>query len=114
MMQTVVETRHFILRVERLLSEIERHELIDFIAGHPLKGDVVIGTGGLRKVRFGRGARGKSGGVRVIYYYYNADHPIFLLEIFGKNEQADLSKAERNALAKVVAEIKAELQRSEI
>jgi hypothetical protein len=80
MMQTVVETRHFIGRVEKLLSELERHELIDFIAADPLKGDVVIGTGGLRKARFGRGARGKSGGVRVIYYYYNADHPIFLLE----------------------------------
>lgn len=113
-MQTVVETRHFILRVEKLLSEIERHELIDFIAGHPLKGDVVMGTGGLRKVRFGRGARGKSGGVRAIYYYYNADHPIFLLEIFEKSEKADLTRAERNALAKVVTELKAELQRSQI
>jgi len=114
LLQTVVETRHFILRVRNLLSEIERHELIDFIGSHPLKGDVVPGTGGLRKLRFGRGARGTSGGVRVVYYYYDADHPIFLLEIFGKSEKADLTKAERNALAKVVTEIKAELRRSEV
>ncbi len=60
------------------------------------------GTGGIRKLRWGRGGRGKSGGVRVIYYYHDARIPLFLLTIFGKNEQANLSQAERNELAKLV------------
>jgi len=76
-----------------------------------LRGDVLVGTGGIRKVRFARGGRGKSGGVRVIYYFYNAEEPIYLLEVFGKNEKANLTAAERNALAKVVAEIKQQLER---
>ncbi len=67
--------------------------------------------GGIRKVRFARSGRGKSAGVRVIYYYYNAERPIYLLEIFGKNEKANLTLAERNALAKVVNEIKQQFQR---
>jgi hypothetical protein len=93
------------------LSESERDALIDFVAFAPLRGDVLVGTGGIRKVRFARGGRGKSGGVRVIYYFYNAEEPIYLLEVFGKNEKANLAAAERNALAKVVAEIKKQIQR---
>ncbi len=110
-MQTVVETRHYAARAEKLLSEDERNDLIDSIAADPLQGDLLVGTAGLRKVRFAKGGRGKSGGVRVIYYYHRVDRPIYLLEIFGKNEQANLSKAERNALAKVVVEIKKQLER---
>ena len=111
MMQTVVETRHYAARAEKFLSESERDALIDFVAFAPLRGDVLVGTGGIRKVRFARGGRGKSGGVRVIYYFYNAEEPIYLLEVFGKNEKANLAAAERNALAKVVAEIKKQIQR---
>jgi len=110
-MQEVVETRHFAARAEKFLSESERNALIDFLASDPLRGDVLAGTGGIRKVRFAKGGRGKSGGVRVIYYFYNAEEPIYLLEVFGKNEKANLAVAERNALAKVVAEIKHQLQR---
>jgi hypothetical protein len=110
-MQTVVETQHYVARAEKLLSEDERNELIDFLATHPLRGDVLAGTGGIRKVRFAKGGRGKSGGVRVIYYYYGAERPIYLLEIFAKSEKSNLTRAERNALARVVAEIKQQLQR---
>jgi len=111
MMQEVVETRHFAVRAEKFLSESERNALIDSLASDPLRGDVLVGTGGIRKVRFARGRRGKNGGVRVIYYYYSAEEPIYLLEVFGKNEKSNLTAAERNALAKVVAEIKQQLQR---
>ena len=52
--------------------------------------------------------------MRVIYYYYSAEKPIYLLEIFGKNEKANLTAAERNALARVVAEIKRQMQRTKI
>jgi len=114
MMQTVVETRHFAARAEKVLTEDERNALINILASDPLRGAVLAGTGGIRKVRFARGGRGKSGGVRAIYYFYNADNPIYLLEVFGKNEKANLTAAERNALAKGVAEIRQQLRRTKI
>ena len=96
-----------------------REDLVGERAGRAYKlrricspaGDLLVGTGGIRKVRFARGGRGKSGGVRVIYYFYTAEKPIYLLEIFGKNEKANLTAAQRNALAQVAAEIKQQLQR---
>jgi hypothetical protein len=60
------------------------------------------GTGGIRKLRWSRGNKGKSGGVRVIYYYHDERIPLYLLTIFGKSERANLSKADRNELAKLV------------
>jgi hypothetical protein len=56
-------------------------------------------TGGIRKFRWASGSKGKSGGVRVIYYYHNESTPLFLLTVFGKSEKPNLSKAERNELA---------------
>jgi hypothetical protein len=56
-------------------------------------------------VRFGFGARGKSGGARIIYLFSGASLPVFVLAVFGKNEKANLSAAERNALGKAVADM---------
>lgn len=75
---------------------------MNYLAAHPKDGDLIEGTGGIRKLRWGRGGRGKSGGVRVIYYYHSSEMPLYLLTLFAKNEQANLSKAERNDLAKLV------------
>ncbi len=58
------------------------------------------GTGGIRKLRWSAKSKGKSGGVRIIYYYHSESMPVFLLTLFGKSEKANLSKAERNELAK--------------
>jgi hypothetical protein len=60
------------------------------------------GTGGVRKLRWGLGGQGKSGGVRVIYYFHSETMPLYLLTLFAKNERANLSKAERNDLADLV------------
>lgn len=60
------------------------------------------GTGGVRKLRWGRCGRDKSGGVRIIYYFHSEAMPVYLLTLFAKNEQANLSKAERNAVAVLV------------
>jgi hypothetical protein len=59
---TVVETREFQQRAATRMSETERQAFITFIAGHPDDGAVMVGTGGLRKSRWGVGSRGKSGG----------------------------------------------------
>jgi len=56
-------------------------------------------------VRFGFGARGKSGGARVIYLFSGESLPVFVLAVFAKNEKSDLSRAERNALARMVADM---------
>lgn len=61
------------------------------------------GTGGIRKLRWSRGNKGKSGGVRVIYYCHDERIPLYLLTMFGKYERAKLSKANRNALGRLVA-----------
>lgn len=60
------------------------------------------GTGGIRKLRWSRGNKGKRGGVRIIYYYHDERIPLYLLTIFGKNERANLMKADRDALARMV------------
>jgi len=60
-MFTVVETPTFIRHAERLLSDSERRELIDFLAGNPMAGDVIPETGGVRKVRYAARGKGKRG-----------------------------------------------------
>jgi hypothetical protein len=55
-------------------------------------------TGGARKLRWRAKGRGKRGGVRVIYYYHNESLPLFLLNVFAKNEKPNLTKAERNEM----------------
>ena len=72
------------------------------MAVHPKAGDLDEGTGGVRKLRWGRGAQGKSGGVRVIYYVHSEKMPLYLLTLFAKNERANISKAQRNELAELV------------
>ena len=99
---TVVEVPEYIRRVERLLDEDERNNLTFHLSIHPKSGAVMLGTGGVRKLRWARKGKGKRGGVRVIYFFYDEDIPLFLLTIFGKGEKENLSKAERNELAKLV------------
>ena len=103
---TVGEMPEYVRRATKLLSESERSELIDHVAANPRAGDLVHGTGGVRKLRWARGGRGKSGGLRVIYYFHSEALPLYLLTMFGKGEKADLSQVERNELAKLVQVLK--------
>ncbi len=59
----------------------------------------------MRKLRWTRKGKGKRGGVRVIYYFYDETIPLFMLTVFGKNEKVNLSRAERNELAKLTKKI---------
>ena len=101
-MITIAEVPEYIRQAEKLLTESERQDVLNYLAAHSKSGDLIEGTGGVRKLRWGRGGRGKSGGVRVIYYYHSELMPLYLLTLFAKNEQDNLSKAERNELAKLV------------
>ena len=66
---TVAETPEYLRRADRLLSSAEQTRVVEYLAANPRTGDLIRGTGGVRKLRWARGGRGKSGGVRVIYYF---------------------------------------------
>lgn len=102
MLCTVAEMPEYMRRASELLNDAERKAVIDHLAAHPNDGVLLTGTGGIRKLRWGRGSQGKSGGVRVIYYHHDGRLPVYLLTLFGKNEQPNLSKSQRNELAKLV------------
>ena len=102
MLLTVAELPEYLRAAARLLVEVDRRAIIDHLAANPTAGDLIEGTGGVRKLRWARDGRGKSGGVRVIYYFHSKAMPLYLLTMFAKNERANLSKAERNALAGLV------------
>ena len=96
---TVVETNAFMAAAKGRMAPEEVDRLIDLLAREPESGVVLRETGGVRKLRFAVQGAGKSGGVRVVYYFCNELMPVFLLTVFAKNEKENLSKAERNALA---------------
>ena len=66
----------------------------------------MVGTGGARKVRWSSSENtGKSGGVRIIYYYHDQQTPIFLFTVYSKNQKANISQEERNALKMIISKI---------
>ncbi|MFL6789736.1 MAG: type II toxin-antitoxin system RelE/ParE family toxin [Bradyrhizobium sp.] len=84
-----------------LFSSDERKAIVDRLAAEPTCGAVIPGGGGIRKVRFGFGGRGKSGGARIIYLFSGENLPVFILAVFAKNEKTNLAAAERNELGKM-------------
>ncbi|MGC4053072.1 MAG: type II toxin-antitoxin system RelE/ParE family toxin [Paludibaculum sp.] len=99
---TVVETERFLKDSASLLPEGSRAELVWFLAMNPDAGDIIPDTGGVRKLRWAQPGRGKRGGARVIYYFHNQRMPLFLLAAYGKNEKANLTQAERNAMKRII------------
>ena len=98
---TGVETERFLKDARPLISDGERAELVAFVGANPEAGQVIPDTGGVRKIRGALPGRGKRGGTRVIYYYHSASLPVFLLAAYAKNEKANLTKAERNAMRRL-------------
>jgi hypothetical protein len=109
--QVVVETPPYLADADRLFTAEERAAIVDRVATDPRCGVVIPGSGGIRKLRFGFGGRGKRGGARVIYLFGGDDVPVFLLAAFAKNEKADLTAAERQALSKQVTKMLSDYRR---
>ena len=97
-----IETPLFSKRVKELLADEDYAKFQQTLANHPDVGDLIQGTGGLRKARVATQGRGKRGSARVIYYHFTAASQIALLMIYAKNEQADLSADQREALRRIV------------
>jgi hypothetical protein len=98
-MQAVVETPDYLRDAKAAgIGDDERRLIVDHVAANPRAGDLIVGSGGARKIRFAAPGRGKSGGYRVITYCGGDDIPVFLLNVFKKGERVNLSKAEINAL----------------
>lgn len=109
MVRTFYEMKHFTKKWQDLgFTDDELSQLQQVLLENPKAGDVMKGTGGLRKVRFAFPGSGKSGSVRVCYIDIEGVLEIHLIDVFAKNEKENLSKAERNAILIVVEQIKAE------
>ncbi|MBO9122210.1 MULTISPECIES: type II toxin-antitoxin system RelE/ParE family toxin [unclassified Rhizobium] len=106
-MQTVAETPTFTRQAEKLFSEEEKRELIDFLAENPLAGDEIPGTGGVRKVRFAASGRGKRGGARIIYYYLDETMPLYALLAYAKNAKTDMTPDEKRIVSALASALKA-------
>ena len=87
------------------LSDDAYRLLQNHLLAHPDAGAVIRASGGVRKVRWRAGGKGKSGGVRVIYYWATADEQIFFLTLYGKGEKEDLSAADLKRVVRLLAEI---------
>lgn len=90
-MLTLIETPLFQKQWPLYWAEEERGRFAAYLAEHPDAGDVIPDSGGLRKVRWGRAASGKSGGVRVIYYAKTAAEELVLLTLYAKSKTGNLT-----------------------
>ncbi len=104
-MHVIAEMPEFSRKAPDLLGKAEFQALITQLAENPCAGVVMVGTGGIRKLRWVREGMGKSGGARIIYYYHDHRIPLYLLSIFGKNEKTNLSDSEANTLSKLVKQL---------
>lgn len=92
-MKTVVETSLFEKKSNKIWETSEKEDFIVWIAEHYLTGDVIPNTNGLRKVRWTYSGKGKRGGTRVIYFNYIEDGEVWLLDIYSKNDKANISSS---------------------
>ena len=107
---TLIELPNFSKYREDYLDDYEYGKLQELLVNNPTSGDVIQGTGGLRKLRYGDANRGKGkrGGLRIIYYWWVNEYQIFLFTIYNKNEISDLSHDQKKKLKELLEdEIKA-------
>jgi hypothetical protein len=98
MLVTVIETDAYLSIAAKIMSAEDMEAVVLMISENPTSGDVIPGSGGLRKMRIPLQGRGKRGGGRVIYWYYNAGYPAILMWAFAKNEASDLTPTQKKAL----------------
>lgn len=91
----------FLSATKKLMDNDERAELVEYLAYNPAAGDVVPGSGGVRKVRWGLEGRGKRAGARVIYFFHDLEMPLYIFTAYAKNERENLDQSEIKAFQKL-------------
>lgn len=110
-MITILEFPAFQNQVGICIQADEKDELFNYLARNPIAGEEIPGTGGIRKLRWSGKGKGKRGGLRVIYYFYNDNFPIFLLTVYGKGAQEDLTSKQKIQLTKLSNTLKSECKK---
>lgn len=101
-----IESKIFEKLREKYLDDENYRMLQNFLVEQPLSGDVIQGTGGLRKLRWSTKGKGKRGGIRTIYLYVTKKSHIHFLTLYAKNEVSDLTTDEKRILKRIVEELK--------
>ncbi|PKL47057.1 MAG: hypothetical protein CVV42_14275 [Candidatus Riflebacteria bacterium HGW-Riflebacteria-2] len=100
----LIETPVFTAFITKLMSDDEYKDMQQALIRCPVAGDIVKGSGGLRKLRWAASGRGKRGGSRVIYYWYKDTETIYMLYAYVKNRQEDITRDQLKMLSKLVEE----------
>ncbi len=97
--ETVCETRNYLSRAKSIgMSRAEMDDVISFLSVNPMAGDMIVGSGGCRKVRVAGRGKGKSGGYRVVTFWASDDGTVYLLAVLSKGDDANFSSAEIKAM----------------
>lgn len=106
-METVIETPAFTISAKKAgMTETERFELVSYLAANPDAGDLIVGSGGCRKIRFAGKGRGKSGGYRVATVYATS-RGVFLLYVLFKGSAATFTDVQISEMAAIAKRLKA-------
>jgi hypothetical protein len=101
-----IETSQFTAILDNYLNDDEYRELQNYLLENPNIGAIIRGSGGIRKLRWAARGKGKSGGIRVIYYYAPTPDHIYFLTVYGKDEQENIDAATLKRLAKLLEKLK--------
>jgi len=99
----ISETKLFSKLVYKYINDLEFLRIVSQLLENPKKGDIVKGAGGLRKLRWGLDSKGKSGGLRIIYYHESEKLLLFVF-IYSKSETAELTKEQYMVLKQIIEE----------
>lgn len=98
----IFETPIFTEQIQDIMEDDDYADLQRTLCQDPASGDLIKGTGGLRKIRWASSGRGKRGGARIIYYWLNQEDQIYMLFAYPKNKQIDLTEAQKKILMHLV------------
>ena len=105
---TVLQLPKFKAEATKLIGADGIEALAVYLIDHPVAGDVIAASGGVRKLRWAAKGKGKRGGARIIYLYVVIAARIYLLQCYAKNVKMDLTADERKQLRQIAAHLKGE------
>lgn len=99
---TIAEMTDFIDDSKNVFTDKEYDDLVLFLAEHPDSGELIPGTGGVRKLRWRAKGQGQRGGARVIYYFRDLNVPVYLLAVYAKGEKLNITEREKKEMSRMV------------